>query len=313
MIKLRAMRTVLIVLFLSLLTACAPGVTPTPVGTEPGVLEPEPSETSLIPTVTSLPTSTVVPAIATTLPATGTNTPLPTETPLPACITLIYEEYAQFEIINSAGQRILLDVFDPEKLSQAVSSQDVLLTTHTHWDHWNEEFQLDFPGGQLFVETGMLEVGDTVIKGIASAHNAGDSLEPEGGTNYIYRIDVGGMRIVHFGDIGQNALSDEQLAALGRVDIALTQLNNPFSEMNVENRKGFNLMSQLQPRLIIPTHINLDATKQAVSEWPGFYLEASSVQICESDFSPGGPQILLMGEAAKTMPKYVELTEWESQ
>jgi L-ascorbate metabolism protein UlaG (beta-lactamase superfamily) len=204
-----------------------------------------------------------------------------------------------------------VDVYDPEKLSRPVGAADILLTTHTHWDHYNPEFQTAFPGEQLFLQAGSLEFQGSNIQGLASAHNAGDRLKSEGGTNYIYVIEIGEMRIAHFGDIGQNTLTDEQLNTLGRIDIALTQLNNPFSDMSAENRKGINLMEQLQPRLVIPTHLNLETVKLAIAQWAGFYTEKPSLRICETDFSENGTQILLMGEAAGTMLKYIELVEWE--
>jgi hypothetical protein len=34
---------------------------------------------------------------------------------------------------------------------------------------------------------------------------------------------MGGMRFAHFGDLGQDSLSQEQLAALGKVDVAFAQ------------------------------------------------------------------------------------------
>ncbi len=65
------------------------------------------------------------------------------------------------------------------------------------------------------------------IRGIASVRSASDELQSEGGSNHIYIVDMGGLRIAHFGDIGQEQLTQEQLEALGEVDIALTQLVNP--------------------------------------------------------------------------------------
>jgi L-ascorbate metabolism protein UlaG (beta-lactamase superfamily) len=266
-------------------------------------------------TLTTQPTETIIPLSPTVnaQPLTETVTSLPpTETPLPACVTLIYEEFAQFEIIGPNGQRIMIDINDPAKLSHPVSASDILLTTHTHWDHLNEDFQAAFPGLQLFVQTGRLEAPGVMIQGIASAHNQGDLFKPKGGSNYIYVIEIGGLRIVHFGDIGQNALTDEQLNAIGQVDIAITQLNNPYSEMNAENAKGIHLMEQVEPRLIIPTHINLDTAKLAVAQWPGWYSEVPSLQICQSDLREG-PEILFLGEAASTMSKYINLQVWSNQ
>jgi hypothetical protein len=52
-------------------------------------------------------------------------------------IEIHYAEYAQVELINSKGTRILIDVFDPSRLSRPATSKDILLTTHTASDHTN--------------------------------------------------------------------------------------------------------------------------------------------------------------------------------
>lgn len=288
-----------------LLVACTPSVDSSPASA------PAPTNTGIPPSPTFSPTQTAALPTPTPRPPTVTVTAVPsTATPRPACVTVIYEGYAQFEIIDPTGQRVLVDVFDPEKLSYPARATDILLTTHTHWDHYNPDFQAAFPGEQLFVQTGSLEYPDVKIQGLASAHNAGDRLKPEGGTNYIYLIEIGGLRIAHFGDIGQHALTDEQLGVLGQVDVALMQLNNSFSDMNVDNAKGIGLMNQLQPRLIIPTHLNLDTVKLAVVQWEGFFADSANLQICNADLRETGTEILLMGEAAETMQKYVELLAW---
>lgn len=300
-------RLIFTMIFCWLVGACSP----TPVSIPTALLVPTNTET--IPSPTSEPTQTPIPPTLTPLPPTETSTSVPpTATPLPACVTLIYSGYAQFEIIDPSGLRVLVDVYDPEVLTSPVMATNILLTTHTHWDHYNQEFQAAFPGDQLFVQTGSLELQGANIRGIASAHNAGDRFRPEGGTNYIYLIEIGGMRIAHFGDIGQKAFTNEQLEILGTVDIAITQINNPFSEMTAENRKGISLIEQLQPRLVIPTHLNLDTVKLAIAQWPGFYVETSSVEICASDLGEQ-TQFLLMGEAVETMTKYVELAEWGAE
>ena len=50
-------------------------------------------------------------------------------------------------------------------------------------------------------------------------------------------VDMAGLRIAHFSDIGQEVLTHEQLKVLGKVDIAITQLSNMWSGMSAENKK----------------------------------------------------------------------------
>ena len=240
-----------------------------------------------------------------------TSTPIPTNPPESTQVTLYYEENAQFELISPQGTRVLIDVFNPSALSSPVTEKDILLTTHGHGDHIEGDFAASFPGQQLRIREGEINLPDVSIRGIASAHSASDEFKPEGGSNYIFIVDMGGLRIAHFGDIGQDQLTQEQLDALGEVDIALTQFVNSYSRMSVENKKGFNLMAQVKPRLIIPTHGNsdADAIKYAMELWEVFATDTIGVSVGKSDLSDG-TQLLVMGEMAHLVQKIYDLPAW---
>lgn len=267
-----------------------------------------PSTNTFMPaTMTLIPTEIVIASTFTVTITPGAKA-TPSFTSIPPCINLIYEDYAQVELFSPQGIRVLVDVYDPELLSEPVSDDDILLTTHTHWDHVNSDFQESFPGEHLRIQAGTIKTGDVLIQGIPSAHNTGDALIPEGGTNYIYLIEIGGLRIAHFGDIGQDTLTAEQLDLLGGVDVAITQLANPYSDMSAENQKGIKLMKQVMPRMIIPTHINLDSARLALTEWQGLYADRSGVTICAADFT-NQTQILFLGQSAQQFAERLNLTQ----
>jgi L-ascorbate metabolism protein UlaG (beta-lactamase superfamily) len=136
-------------------------------------------------------------------------------------------------------------------------------------------------------------------------------LKPEGGTNTIYLIEIGGLRIAHFGDIGQEQLTPDQLDTLYPVDIAITQFTNQFSNMDMENLKGFRLMEQVKPRLIIPTHANRDAIQYALGLWPGFYSVQSPLLIT-LDQLPEQTSLLLLGSHAVSYMDIFSLEKWSS-
>jgi len=211
---------------------------------------------------------------------------------------LYYEENAQVELISPEGSRVLIDVHDPGALSSPPIAKDVLLTTHNHGDHRRLDFVSSFPGKQLDVKTGEIKLKDVTIRGIASAHYEGAEFRLEDGSNYIFIIVMAGLRIAHFGDIGQEALTPEQLTVLGKVDIAITQLANSFSDMTAANKKGFNLMDQVKPQLIIPTHI-LDPTcaKIAAEKWTAYESYKKSLTL-STDNLPEETTIVFMGRNA---------------
>ncbi len=233
------------------------------------------------------------PTPASSTPASST----PASAASSAGVTIRYEGNAQVELSANGGARVLIDVFDPAALSAPPTADDILLTTHTHDDHVSLDFQKGFPGRQLFVTEGEIEAPEATIRGIASAHTENDSLAPRNGTDYIFIVDMGGLRIAHFGDIGQTALTAGQLKALGDVDIAVTQFENSFSHMDAINKKGFRLMEQVKPRLILQTHTSPAAVEYAGTLWPLLYSEQPEVTVT-AERLPAETSLLLLGDDA---------------
>ena len=239
--------------------------------------------------------------------AAATASSPPVATPAADGVTIAYEGNAQVELIAREG-RVLVDVYDPGTLSAPATSSDVLLTTHTHDDHMAPDFQNGFPGEQLFVKAGTLETPQAVVTSIPAAHSQGDEFEAEGGSDYIFVVDTGGLRIVHFGDLGQDALTPEQLQAIGSVDVAVMQFDNSYSQMDLENKKGFALMEQVKPRLIVQTHSSVEAVQEAATRWPVLYSPKDWVTVTEEDL-PAETSLLLLGGDAPFYASQVEATQ----
>lgn len=225
-------------------------------------------------------------------------------------VTIYYEDNAQVELISPAGVRVLFDVWNQKLLSALPTENDILLTTHGHPDHYSPAFIDAFPGQKLTVEAGELSQDDVTIVSIPSAHNATTKLPEKGASNYIFMLDVAGLRVVHFGDIGQEELTEEQLEALGEVDIAITQFVNSYSSMDLRNMKGFNLMDQVQPKLIIPTHVSLDALGVAAEKWEGFQTQEWPIQVDESMLVEGQTRYLAVGVYAKASANLYNFPDW---
>jgi L-ascorbate metabolism protein UlaG (beta-lactamase superfamily) len=219
-------------------------------------------------------------------------------------VTIICDDAdAQFEAISPDGIRVLMDIANPGLLSSPVVAKDILVTTHSHADHYRSNFVDSFPGQQLKIKAGVLQTDGVQVTGIASAHSASGEFLPEGGSNYIYLIEMGNLRIAHFGDIGQEKLTEDQLKALGEIDVAITQLSNSFSAMNIQNLKGFNLMDQVNPKLILLTHIDEATAKYAAQKWESFYI-TGPLKISKADLTGGKTKILFMeswGKISKGM------------
>jgi L-ascorbate metabolism protein UlaG (beta-lactamase superfamily) len=261
--------------------ACAPAAAPPPSAQPPlGTAAPAPAADTPLPPPTA--------------PAPATDTPAPASAPQESKVKITYEDNAQFELVSPQGVRVLIDIADPSKLTSPATDKDILLTTHGHGDHLNSEFAKSFPGQQLKFQDGEIKQADVAIKAIKAAHNAA---APDG-SNYIFVVDMGGLRIAHFGDLGQEKLTQDQLDQLGEVDVALSQLENSYSAMSLANKKGFNQMEQVKPKLLIPTHGNgsMPVIKYAVGLWKDAYADLGPVAIGRSDLSAGGTKLLILGD-----------------
>lgn len=71
------------------------------------------------------------------------------------------------------------------------------------------------------------------------------------GPDTITVLDSGGLRIAHLGDIGQTTLTDDQIKAIGRVDVLMIPVGGFFT---VDGAQAAALVAQLKPRVIIPMH-----------------------------------------------------------
>ncbi len=216
-------------------------------------------------------------------------------------LRIYYGEAAQFEVVTPSGPVIFIDVWDTAKLANKPTAQDFLLTTHSHSDHLAPDFLESFPGKKITVEASSIKAGDVSIESIPALHDEGQELAQKDGPDYIFIIDVAGMRLAHFGDFGQDKVSPEQLAKLGKVDVAFSQLANPYSSMDESNKKGFNEMNQVSPKLLITTHISSATVEMAPKVWKAAWA-TGPITISKAKL-PAAMTCLFMGEQAESYGK----------
>lgn len=224
-------------------------------------------------------------------------------------ITLRFESYAQVELVSPDGTRALIDVGVPPSITPgptAPTARDILAITHIENFHYNPDFAASFPGQKLVATAGEVRSAGVVVRTIAAAHNAAGKPGSEPGSDYIVVVEMAGLRIAHFGDIGQDQLTPEQLRQLGPVDVAITQFWNPLSSMDSTNKRAFALMDQVKPRLVLPTFLDPDTASYAVSKWESFYADSGVLCIGKDDLTTG-PRFVIMGTNAATYQAFIDL------
>lgn len=80
------------------------------------------------------------------------------------------------------------------------------------------------------------------------------------GKNTVFVVDLGGLRVAHFSDIG-HVPTDTQFRMLGRVDVALIPVGGRFW---INGRQARQIVDRLDPRVAIPIHYRTAAT----ATWP---------------------------------------------
>jgi len=157
--------------------------------------------------------------------------------------------------IKNGAVSIAIDPFDQSVGLRIPKLQaDILLATHDHKDHNNDKA---VDGDYLLINgPGEYDVKEISIQGIPSFHD--NNQGKDRGTNTIYTIESEEIRICHLGDLGQKELTTDQIEKIGDVDILMIPIGGTYT---IDSAEAVKIMSQIEPRIIIPMHYHLPKLK----------------------------------------------------
>ncbi|HEX3697685.1 MAG TPA: MBL fold metallo-hydrolase [Polyangia bacterium] len=167
-----------------------------------------------------------------------------------------------FILETTAGTRVVMDPI-PKGLGYELPAglkADVVTISHEHQDHNNLGLLVNKPRvlrGLTPDKKGWtkidLTIKDVTIRSVGVYHD--DAMGAERGLNTVFVFEVGGLRIAHLGDLG-HLLTDDQLSAIGSVDVVLIPVGGVFT---IDGRQATRVVDQLRPRLVvIPMHYKTD-------------------------------------------------------
>jgi L-ascorbate metabolism protein UlaG (beta-lactamase superfamily) len=122
--------------------------------------------------------------------------------------------------------------------------------SHEHVDHNNVSAVLGNP--RLIDTVSTYEVKGIQFRGIAAYHDNAEGRKR--GPNTIFRFEVDGIRLCHLGDLGHQ-LTDEQVAAIGEVDVLLIPVGGRFT---IDATGASQVIEKLKPKVAIPMHYKTD-------------------------------------------------------
>lgn len=160
-----------------------------------------------------------------------------------------------FLLTTQAGLRIVTDPFDA-KVGYPLPTveADIVTVSHQHGDH--NHVQALKGRFQVIDQAGEHTVQGVQIRGIPTFHD--DVQGAKRGPNICFRISADGMTVLHCGDLG-HTLSEEQLQAIGPVDILLLPVGGYFT---IDASAARAVIDQIHPTLVIPMHFKNAAGAQ---------------------------------------------------
>jgi L-ascorbate metabolism protein UlaG (beta-lactamase superfamily) len=170
-------------------------------------------------------------------------------------VNITWLAHAAF-LIEGDGLRIITDPYTPETMGFAVITEPadiVLRSSSDDLAHCNAEM---IRGNPVVITATEVDPAGIDARGVHfTAIPAQESLiyKAAPGDNALYRFTLEGIRVGHFGDVG-NRLTPAQLEALAGVDVLLVPAGG---RPTIELDDLVDAIDALQPRVVIPMHYQL--------------------------------------------------------
>ena len=166
--------------------------------------------------------------------------------------------HSYFKIQDKTGPdgiTIATDPFD-KSVGLKVASFEADIVTVSH-DHHKDHNNVSAIRGNPYVikSAGEYDIKSVLVQGVQSYHD--EKQGAERGKNVIYRIELDDIVVTHLGDLG-TALDDKQRGKLAGTDILLIPVGGKYT---IDAKKAVEVVSQIEPRLVIPMHYKIPGLK----------------------------------------------------
>lgn len=207
--------------------------------------------------------------------------------------------------IKGKNATVVIDPYESDftglKLPKDLAA-DLVLISHDHNDHNNSKVIESTPSGNskpiVFDKCGEYEVAGVVVEGISSFHDEKQGVER--GLNIIFHLMFDGLNLVHLGDFGQANLNENQIAQIGDVDILFVPVGGIYT---IDSKAASEIVSQLEPRIIIPIHYKIEGLKFELASVEGFLKEMGAEGVVAQ------PKLSITRERLPEEPQVVVLSK----
>ena len=169
--------------------------------------------------------------------------------------------------LESEGYRIVIDPYREIPFPPLAVEAHAVCCSHGHYDHAATETVTLLPAKD----------SPFIVTEIPTFHD--EVRGAKRGENTVRVFEAEGVRVAHLGDLG-HLLSEEQLAALGEIDVLLIPVGGVYT---LDPQEAKQTADAIAPKIVVPMHYrrgNLGLSNIAdVSEFLRFY-SPGQVQEC---------------------------------
>jgi len=185
---------------------------------------------------------------------------------------IVWYGHACFRLRERGGPIIITDPYD-DSIGYTLPRlrADIVTVSHDHSDH---NYVRGIGGRpKVLVSPGEYEIRGVFIMGIPTFHDQKQGKER--GRNIVFKFDFDGLTVCHLGDLG-HVLSQSQAEALGSVDVLLIPVGGVCT---ISAAQAAEIVSLLEPRLVIPMHYKTKALKSRLSTVQSFLNEMGAEDV----------------------------------
>lgn len=173
-----------------------------------------------------------------------------------------------------------------------------VLVSHEHFDHNNVKVVKGNP--KIIRSPIELSEGELKIKGVPEFHDK--SMGKERGKITVFKISLGGLDIVHLGDLGE-VPNIEFKSKIGNVDLLLVPIGGTYT---IDSEEADEVIKLLGPKVVIPMHYKTKYLDFPIDGVDKFLENKTNVKMLETNWIeitkaelPGEPTIYVLAPPNK--------------
>ena len=170
---------------------------------------------------------------------------------------IVYLGHSSFKLKGKKAT-VITDPFDPVYvgLKYPKNDADIVTVSHNHNDH--NKVDLIDNVKMVINGAGEYEIMGVSIIGIETDHDASGG--EERGKNIVFILEVDGLRIAHFGDLGHK-LSEKLMEQMGDIDVLMIPVGGEYT---IGHKQAVDIAKEFESPYVLPMHYKMPGMNEEV-------------------------------------------------